>query len=667
MYKVRNKRIALIIAVVFALSIMLPVAGFAASDDWTDFKSTYRTVTTGDGTEAGKVTVESNTDYVGSTVAADTYEVVVRLDLPSGVEFDEDHPNGGSDYVKVTYVTNGANSWGPFGVDFSTHTLDIDSDFSGDLLVNVEVTGIATDGDLTFTDWDNLLIAKVAAADINVTAADAKTVTMGSGKKLAKITIKEGQAGALDVDDTIRFDIVTKGVTFDDLSGLDQSRVSFSTGGLNEDENRFDITITGKSAGLPGTITFVPNVKVAPSVSGDIKVRVSSSNKDLNSTTLTVGKIGEVAGEIKDVKDDDTVVYAGSRGTELDVSFKIEPVGTDFEEGKLITLTLNNGKFVEDEMDDWTLYNSDKSAYVEIGVDWSKSGFKVEGLWVKCDNDVEIGDIVLTAGGNAGVEGEVVVGEYAKPFSVSAEKPAILTEALNQGAGDITIIEADDAALEENTAIFFELPSGVELKGTPKVEVTEGNIDVDVSTQDKNIIILEVEGESSDASTIRIYGIKYDTGRLALLGDVELEVYLAEWDDVDEEWDAIDGVMHTVANATVGDKNIVEVSFTIGDEGIYLKNGRTLVQVNLLCDVLGMQKSWDAATRTAYFIHGGTVVAFPIGENAFYIGGVKVPVDQGAEIINDFTVVPIRYIQAAFGGELDWDAETQTATFTFTK
>lgn len=672
MYKIRNKRIALIIAVVFALSIMLPIAAFAKVDDYTAFSSTYVFVSTGDGKNAGTVSVSEKEAPDQAPPA--TAEVVVKMELPSGVKFSET-PDAtvitgtpgvftasyDKSYIQLTYATLGAWSAASPVFDFTVAKgkLDIPSDFAGNLNVMVTVTGITGAGTITFTDWhDALTIAKVAAADINVTAADAKTVTMGTGKELAKITIKEGQAGALKDGDTIRFDIMTKGVKFESSLGtLTPSRLDFGTGPLNDDGNRFEITITTESLGLPGTITFVPEVKVDPSVTGDIKIRVSSSNENLSSTTLTVGKVGTVSGEVDKLKDNDTVVYAGSRGTELDVSFEIKPVGSDdFDSGKLITLTLNNGKFVKADMvaEDWTVYNSDKSIYKATPTTGS---LKVENLAVKCDNDVPVGDIVLTIGGNAGAEGTVVVGEFAKPFSLSAEKPAILSEALNQKAGDIIITEADAGALTVGKYVYFVLPSGVELKGTPKVEVTEGNIDVSVKVVDKNTIALEIEGESSDASTIRIYNIYYNTGRLALLGDVVLEAGMAD----------ADGVMATIANATVGDASTVTATFTLGDAGVTVVNGRTLVQVNLLCDILGLQKSWDAATRTAYFVKDGKVVAFPMGENAIYISGVKVPVDQGGMIINDFTYATLRGIQMAFGGELEWNNDTKTATFTFTK
>jgi len=107
------------------------------------------------------------------------------------------------------------------------------------------------------------------------------------------------------------------------------------------------------------------------------------------------------------------------------------------------------------------------------------------------------------------------------------------------------------------------------------------------------------------------------------------------------------------------------VSFKIGDEGVTAMNGRTLVQVNLLCDTLGLQKSWDAASKTAYFVKDGTVVAFPIGKNQIIINGNTIPVDQGGVAYNNFTYATLRGIQMAFGGELTWDQATQTATFKF--
>lgn len=708
-----KKKISLLIALVFAFTVIMPLSAFAASDDYTDFSSTYRFVTSDDDVRAGVASAV----YNGDALPTGTDEIVVRIDLPTGVEFsttptEEVNPTGvnytaageptfnaGSRYIEITYT---ANQWVDLnGVQFDFNhdpdatppinkygLLDIDSDFAGDLKVHMTVTGIASNGDVTFTDWDDLTIAKVAGADINVTADSPKTQQIGSNKEMAKITIKESQAGAFKDGQYVQFDIMTNGVEFTGISGFNFSRVDKAderpeaqadADGIrtnpyftNDDNDRIRVYVT-PSTGLPGQIEFTPRVDISPNVTGDIKIRVSSNNSDLSSTTLTVGTVGDTTGVIEKLKDNDTVVYAGSNGTELDVSFEIntadESNWRDQNKGKVISMTLNNGKFVDEDGERplfnnrvGTLYNSDKSVYYTIRADEGKS-IKVDNIYVKCDNDVEVGDIELTFGGNAGVEGTIVIGEFAQPFTVTSNPVNIMSESLNQAAADIIITEVDGEALEQGQYIVLEVPSGIELRGTVKVDVEEGNIDVDV-TNDKDYIYLEIEGDSSDASTIRISNIKYDTGRLALYGPVELDVSVAYKDGDKYEYE---GVMTTVANAIVADTNTVTATFTLGDEGVSVVNGRTLVQVNLLCDVLGLQKSWDSDSKTAYFVKDGKVVAFPMGENAIYINGVKVAVDQGGMIINDFTYATLRGLEMAFGGELDWDNDTKTATFVFNK
>jgi len=88
-----------------------------------------------------------------------------------------------------------------------------------------------------------------------------------------------------------------------------------------------------------------------------------------------------------------------------------------------------------------------------------------------------------------------------------------------------------------------------------------------------------------------------------------------------------------------------------------------LLRVNILCDKLGLEKSWDPVNRIATFYKDDKIVSFPIGVNEVLINSTVHTVDQGAEIIDNFTYVPIRRIQEAFGGEILWDPETKTVTY----
>lgn len=709
MRKARNKKFSLVMALVFAFTMVFPFAAFAAEDN-TSITGSYRYVTADDEVRAGVVRV------VYDEMDADTDEVIVQLTLPEGASF-TDKPSDMSwveidgatgekvdaeskyfeakfkditaDFdVKFDYGYDGDSSSDEYNEDTDV-ALDIDDDFTGNLEVAVEVIGLA-DGDIIWSDNDDVTIAKVSGGDVDVVVGDTKKVSIGGDAEVADITLEESMAGAFLDGETVTLEIETDGVEFNSVDVVPTRLTVDPTDELTEGDftendddelTKLEVTVNSGSTSLPGKIKF-DNIllDIAPSVTGEIEISVTSDKSkgaDLDET-VTVATVGDVNAEVSDIDDNDGTVYAG-QDKDLDVEFKLATTdGSDFEPGDMITFELNMGEFKDEpQVDgkDAKLYDDDEAFYYTFPKDFDDDEITIDNINVILDNDAEPGDLTLTIGGDYGDLGEVTIAQVAKPFTVTAEKVKIISEALGQETGDIIITETDDGAFKDGQFLYFEMPSGVELKGKPSVEVTEGSADADIADSDDDYFVVEITEESSSKpSTLRVYDIEYDTGKTALAGDVEVEIY----GDIDEEnkdnedkvdtkdWDFDDdSMLASVINATVVDTSVVTASFKLGDEGVAIQNGRMLVQVNTLTDTLGLQKSWDAASKTAYFFKNGTVVAFPIGTNQLVINGNDIPVDQGGVIIDGATYATLRGVQAAFGGELVWDDATKTATFNF--
>ncbi len=726
MRKARNKKFCLLMSIVFAFTMMFPFSAFAATEDNTSITSTYKYVSADNEVPAGVVRVV----YDDMDAATDT--VIVQLTLPDGVEY-TDKPasmawvtktNGYTTGTKVDSASNYfeakftgltiANFDVEFNYGYDQGTIgtydsgdvaiDIADDFTGNLDVAVEVIGM-DGGDIIWTDSDDVTIAKVSEGEVDAYAGSMKTVSTGGGKEVAKITLEESKAAAFSLNEIVTLEIETEGVEFDSVSPSASYMTLTTSGSVDSDgdgsisddeklglQNNDDgdcvfyrVAVTTQSTSLPGKIKFeTPKVDIAPDVTGDIEISVTSNDDADVDETLTVATVGDVTAEITDIEDADGVVYAG-QDEDLDVEFKVATTDeSDFNDnaGDIISFKLNNGEFTtEPEVDgsatNVKLYDDDEAFYYTIqGTDDEE--LTISGISILLDNDAEAGDLTLTVDGDYGELGEVVIAQVAKPFTATSDKTEIIAESLGQAAGDIILTETDDDAFIDNQYLYFEMPSGVELKGKPSIEVTEGSADAKIADFDDDFFVVQItEPSGSTPSVLRIYNIKYDTGKLALTGDVTVDIY----GDIDEnipnetpakskvdttDWDFDDDSLITsVTNATVVDLAAVTATFAVGDEGVAIKNGRTLVQVNMLCDTLDLQKSWDAASKTAYFVKEGKVVAFTMGENAIYINGTKLPMDQGGVIINGATYATLRGIQAAFGGELTWDDTTKTATFDF--
>ena len=739
----RSKKLSLLMALVFAFTVIMPVGAAFAAEDNTSISGSYRYVKADDEVFAGVVSV------VYDDMDTDTAEVIVQMTLPDGVDFTDepddlnnwvtingvtgssDKVDSASDYFEAKFVGINSN----FDVDFDFGygkgtdadndgnyydtgdvALDIDDDFTGNLEVAVEVIGLNGAGDIIWTDNDDVIIAKVSGGDVTVDVGDTKKVSAGKNKEVADITLEESMGGAFGKDsgnEVITLEIETDGVEFNtvdvkptrldvnvgtDNNGNFVADTAVSDGNTGNNLAVFDtnsdnkntfmyVRVDSTSGSLPGKIAFDDiRLNISPSVNEDIEISVTSNGDADIDETVTVATVGDVTAEVADIDDNDGTVYAG-QDKDLDVEFKIKTTdGSNFKDD-MITFKLNQGKFNSEANKlpkyDGTavdLYDDDEAFYVSFDGDYGDDEITIKNISVLLDNDAEPGDLTLTIEGDYGDLGEITIAQVAKPFTVTAEKAEIMAEALGQAAGDIIITETDDGAFKKNQYLYFEMPSGVELKGKPSVEVTEGSADAEIDDYDEDFFVVKITEESSSKpSTLRVYDIEYDTGKLALAGDVEVEIY----GDIDEDvpgtnpaepkvikgnndWDFDDDSMiASVVNATVVDQNAVTATFTVGDEGVVVKNGRTLVQVNTLCDILGLQKSWDEVNKIAYFVKGGTVVAFPIDKNEISINGNVLPVDQGGTIIDGFTYATLRGLEMAFGGELDWDNDTKTATFKF--
>ncbi len=95
-----------------------------------------------------------------------------------------------------------------------------------------------------------------------------------------------------------------------------------------------------------------------------------------------------------------------------------------------------------------------------------------------------------------------------------------------------------------------------------------------------------------------------------------------------------------------------------------IENGRTLVPMRGFFEALGADVSWDASTKTATGIRGGTVVRIPIGSNQPTVNGSVVVIQVPARIINNRTYIPLRFVGEALGEQVDWDGTTRSVIIT---
>ena len=91
-----------------------------------------------------------------------------------------------------------------------------------------------------------------------------------------------------------------------------------------------------------------------------------------------------------------------------------------------------------------------------------------------------------------------------------------------------------------------------------------------------------------------------------------------------------------------------------------IKKERTLVPVALIVKEMGGTVEWDDATKTATLKLNDDTIKLTIGSTTAYLNDVATELDVEPEIINDRTMLPIRFIAESFKFSVLWDGETQT-------
>ena len=86
-----------------------------------------------------------------------------------------------------------------------------------------------------------------------------------------------------------------------------------------------------------------------------------------------------------------------------------------------------------------------------------------------------------------------------------------------------------------------------------------------------------------------------------------------------------------------------------------IENGRTLAPVRAVAEALGAEVAWDSQTREITISKDDIFVRMAVGENVAYVNGTRIQLDAAPQIINDRTLVPVRFIAESFNLTVDWD------------
>lgn len=88
-----------------------------------------------------------------------------------------------------------------------------------------------------------------------------------------------------------------------------------------------------------------------------------------------------------------------------------------------------------------------------------------------------------------------------------------------------------------------------------------------------------------------------------------------------------------------------------------IKEGRTLIPVRAISEGFGAEVVWDEATKTVTITKDGATITLNLEEKTAAVNGQAIALDVPAEIMNNRTIVPLRFIAESMGLAVEWDAD----------
>ena len=88
--------------------------------------------------------------------------------------------------------------------------------------------------------------------------------------------------------------------------------------------------------------------------------------------------------------------------------------------------------------------------------------------------------------------------------------------------------------------------------------------------------------------------------------------------------------------------------------------GRTLIPVRAVAEVLGAEVNWNHEYYQVEIKKGDVNIILPVNYHTAYIGLDATELDVPAQIVNERTMVPLRFIAEAFEINVEWEEDTRT-------
>lgn len=98
------------------------------------------------------------------------------------------------------------------------------------------------------------------------------------------------------------------------------------------------------------------------------------------------------------------------------------------------------------------------------------------------------------------------------------------------------------------------------------------------------------------------------------------------------------------------------------DVAPFIKDSRTLIPLRFVAEAIGGNVDWNSELREVTIAYNGMTLQLPVGKKTMVVNGQPKEMDTAALVKNDRTFVPIRFVAEALGLSIGYDDKTREVT-----
>jgi len=266
--------------------------------------------------------------------------------------------------------------------------------------------------------------------------------------------------------------------------------------------------------------------------------------------------------------------------------------------------------------------------------------------------------ITVTQQEEAMEEAEDIVVEVDDMLTITIPADVIenLTEGEDEAAGlyiHVTIYPPLEPT--EDTPFELEVEFSVN-KGDEAVTEVEPGITIEVNLRD-----FDLEGLVDDFNPQRVIVELPDGTLVQGVFDLETGVFTFETTAIGN-FSIIYAPTLRIIGLEIGSFDIMDLLpgdlLVVMDVVPVIQDNRTLIPLRFVAEIMGASVYWNVETREVTIVRNGQTLTFAIGEMA---SGMDIP----AQIMDNRTMVPLRFIAEFFNATVYWDDATRSITIIY--